>query len=157
MWPTPVGDRMLRGLQGEIRARAKTAMDELERRGCKAADWRLEGGQLERFCVIDLGRDWRMVVAFPEPDEIAVLLVGRHIDRRPEIDVYRRLYANLGIELPTTNERIGHPPCCEDNGQAPVDRDLVDGFIERERELRRQERGRRTRTGRQRSATRNRR
>ena len=77
------------------------------------------------------------------------MLIGRHIERRPEVDVYRRLYDNLGIELPTAVERKGHPPCCE-TGTPTVDRDLVDRFIERERELRREERGRRQRTGRQR-------
>ncbi len=156
VWPTPVGDRMLRELQGAVRANAKKAMDDLERRGCRAADWRLEGDAVENFCVIDLGRDWRMIIAFPEPDEVAVLLVGRHLDRRPAIDIYRRLYDNLGIELPTTIDRKGHPPCCE-TGRASVDRQLVDSFIERERELRREERGRRRRTGRQRGAIRRRR
>jgi hypothetical protein len=138
---------MLGELQGEVRANAKKAMDALERRGCKAADWRLEGDEVEQFCVIDLGRDWRMIIAFPEPDEVAVVLVGRHLDRRPGVDVYRRLYDNLGIELPTAVERKGHPPCCE-TGTPSIDRDLVDRFIERERELRREDRGRRQRTGR---------
>ena len=85
-----------------------------------------------------------MIVAFPEEDEIAVVLVGRHIERRPEIDVYRRLYQNLGIDLPTIAQRTGHPPCCP-TGEAPVDRELVDRFIARERELRRGSRGRRRR------------
>jgi hypothetical protein len=66
-------------------------MDRLERRGCKAADYHLEGDEVERFCVVNLGRDWRMIVAFPEGDEVAVILVGRHIERRPEVDVYRSL------------------------------------------------------------------
>jgi hypothetical protein len=124
-------------------------MDDLERRGCKAADWRLEGDEVERFCVIDLGRDWRMIIAFPEENEVSVLLVGRHIDRRPAVDIYRRLYDNLGIELPTVVDRKGHPPCCE-TGRPRVDRDLVDRFIARERELRRAERGDRRRIGRRR-------
>jgi hypothetical protein len=156
VWPTPVGERMLRELQGDVRANAKKAMDDLERRGCKAADWRLEGDEVENFCVINLGRDWRMIIAFPESHVVAVLLIGRHLDRRPEVDVYRRLYDNLGIEMPTATERQGHPPCCETD-QGPVDRDSVDRFIERERDLRRAERGRRRRTGRQSSARRSRR
>jgi hypothetical protein len=46
-----------------------------------------------------------MIVAFPESDEVAVILVGRHIERRPETDVYRRLYDSLGIDLPTITQR----------------------------------------------------
>jgi hypothetical protein len=119
-------------------------MDRLERRGCEAADYRLEGDEVERFCVVDLGRDWRIIVAFPEHEEVAVILVGRHIERRPEVDVYRRLYESLGIGLPTITQRKGHPPCCP-TAEAPVDRDVVDRFIARERELRRRTRGRRRR------------
>ena len=91
VWPTAVADRQLRGLRGQTRRNAKLAMDRLERNGCEAADYRLEGDEVECFCVIDLGRDWR---------------------------------------------RVGHPPCCP-TGEAPVDRDLVDRVIARERSLRR--------------------
>jgi hypothetical protein len=142
VWPTEVAGRQLRELRGETRRNAKNAMDGLERRGCQAADHHLEGDEVERFCVVNLGRDWRMIVAFPESDEVAVILVGRHIERRPEVDVYRRLYESLGIELPTITQRKGHPPCCP-TGEAPVDRDLVDRFIARGRQLRRRERARR--------------
>jgi hypothetical protein len=120
-------------------------MDDLERRGCEAADYRLEGDEVERFCVLDLGRDWRMVVAFPATNEVAVILIARHIDRRPEIDVYRRLYDAVGIDLPTIEERKGHPPCCP-GGDPPIDRDLVDLFIAREKELQRTHRGTRRRS-----------
>ena len=144
VWPTAVADGQLRDLRGDTRTNAKKAMDRLERHGCKAADYHLEGDEVERFCVIDLGRDWRMIVAFPEEDEVAVILVGRHIERRPAIDIYRRLYENLGIDLPTISEREGHPPCCA-TGEPPVDRDLVDRFIARESELRRAARGARRR------------
>lgn len=142
VWTTPVADQQLRGLRGETRKRAKQAMDQLERRGCEAANYRLKGDEVERFCVVDLGRDWRMIVAFPEPDEVAIILLGRHIERRPSIDVYFQLYASLGIELPTAGQRRGHPPCCP-TGEAPVDRNLVDQFIARRQQLRRGTRRRR--------------
>lgn len=140
VWTTPVADRELRDLRGEIRRNARSAMDRLEQRGCEAADYRLEGDEVERFCVLNLGRDWRMIVAFPEADEVTVILVGRHLERRPAIDVYRRLYDALGIALPTIDQRKGHPLCCP-TGEPPVDRELVDQFLERSRELRRDARG----------------
>jgi hypothetical protein len=90
VWPTAVADRQLRDLRGETRENAKEAMDRLERPACEAADHHLEGAEVERFCVVNLGRDWRMIVAFPERDEVAVILVGRHIEKRPQVDVYRR-------------------------------------------------------------------
>jgi len=147
VFPTPVGDRQLRDLRGEIRQRAKAAMDDLEQRGCHAAHWHLEGLEVERYCVVDLGRGWRMIVAFPQADPVVVVLVGRHLDRRPEVDVYRRLYDSLGIELPTAVERKGHPPCCP-TGEPPIDPEVVDRFIAREEELRRASRGRRQRKSR---------
>jgi hypothetical protein len=144
VWPTAVANRQLRALRGQTRKNAKLAMDRLERRGCKAADYHLEGDEVERFCVVNLGRDWRMVVAFPGGDEVTVILVGRHIERRPEVDVYRRLYDSLGIDLPTITQRKGHPPCCP-TGEPPVDRDLVDSFIAGTQQLRRRTRGRQRR------------
>lgn len=144
VWTTAIAEAQLRGLRGETRKNAKKAMDRLEQRGCEAADYHLEGDEVERFCVIDLGRDWRMVVAFPEDDEVTVVLVGQHIERHPEIDVYRRLYESLDIKVPTISQRKGHPPCCP-TGKAPVDRDLVDQFIARQRELSRRKRSQRRR------------
>ena len=144
VWPTAVADRQLRDLRGETRKNAKKAMDRLERRGCEAADYHLEGDEVERFCVVDLGRDWRMIVAFPERDEVAVILVGRHIEKRRQVDVYRRLYESIGIEVPTMTQRKGHPPCCP-TGEPPVDRGLVDSFIAGTQQLRRRTRGRQRR------------
>lgn len=144
VWPTAVADRQLRDLRGETRKNAKKAMDRLERRGCEAADYHLEGDEVERLCVVKLGRGWRMIVAFPETDEVAVILLGRHIEKRPQVDVYRRLYESLGIDLPTITERQGHPPCCP-TGEAPVDRNLVDSFIAGTQQLRRRTRRRQRR------------
>jgi hypothetical protein len=113
VYSTRVADAQLRELRGEVRRRAKDAMDNLERRGCAAADWRLEG--------------WRS-------SGIASLTSG----------VYRRLYASIGIDQPTAAERVGHPPCCP-TGEPPVDPEVLERFVERTRELRRESRGRRRR------------
>lgn len=52
VWPTAVADGQLRELRGQTRTNAKDAMDRLERLGCRAADYHLEGDEVERFCVV---------------------------------------------------------------------------------------------------------
>lgn len=68
-----------------------------------------------------------------------VLLVGPHDELSPETDVYARLYRTLGIEAPDAERR--KPPCCVEE-EPPIDPDFVDRFIERSRELAREERRR---------------
>jgi hypothetical protein len=46
VWPTAVADRQLRDLRGQTRKNAEKAMDRLERRGCEAADYHLEGDEV---------------------------------------------------------------------------------------------------------------
>jgi hypothetical protein len=67
-------------------------------------------------------RDWRMIVGFPAPGEVAVLLVGRHI-RGSQRDLYERFYSGLGISVPSVQRK--KPPCCEETGIAPVDAEAV--------------------------------
>ena len=145
VWTTAVANRQLQALRNVTRANAKRAMDDLERRGCEAAHYRLEGEEVDRFCVLPLGGNWRMIVAFPASTEVAIVLVGQHLENSSQLDVYQRLYRNLGIELPTVKQRKNHPPCCPARERAPVDPDLVNNFIAREKDLRREDRGRRKR------------
>lgn len=81
-----------------------------------------------------------MLVAFPATSEVVILLVGRHDRNDPSVDVYSRLYATLGIEVPSDERR--KPDCCSD-GEPPVSPEIADEFIARTRELFRHERRRR--------------
>jgi len=127
VWYTPIGAEDRRELRADIRAQVDLAKSELERRGCAAADYRLAGedDDLGRICSKHLLRDWRMLVAFPEPDEVCILVIGRH--RRGPRSVYRRLYLLLEIGDPT-DER-DKPPCCGKDDEPPLDRELVDRLI----------------------------
>ena len=70
-------------------------------------------------------------------DEVAVLRVGPHERENPDLDVYRRLYEALGVEVPDDEHR--RPACCED-GQPPVDPESLERLIDRTRELTQQRR-----------------
>jgi hypothetical protein len=92
---------------------------DLARRGCRAASYRLTGSTVERICCIHLAGagQWRVLVGFPSPREVAVLMVGRH-NERSTLNVYRRLYRDLGIADPPGGNR-DKPPCCDEDGAAP--------------------------------------
>ena len=80
---------------------------------------------------------WRALVGFPADDEVTVLIIDRH-DARAQPDVYRRLYHQLGIGHPS--ETRTKPPCCDEDGSAPVEPELVERFIEGAKRLRRKRR-----------------
>lgn len=137
VWPTPIAAQDLRALRGDVRKAARRVRAELERSGCRAAKYRLSGNGLERICVITPPHAYRMLVAFPNAREVAVLMVGPHSRISPEADVYRRLYTALGVAVPSAARR--KPACCD--GEAPpVDEELVERFLERSRELLRRRR-----------------
>jgi hypothetical protein len=139
VWPTPVAAEDLKLLRGEHADAVKRARLELERSGCAAAHYRLSGSDVEHICVLKLRDNWRMLLLFPAAQEVAILLVGPHERENPDVDVYRRLYRLLGVDVPDDEHR--RPPCCGD-GQPPVDPELLDRIIDRTKEL---ARGRRAR------------
>jgi len=121
-WRTRIGEEDYRKLRADVQQVVDSKEDTLARDGCAAADYRLSGELADRFCSLHLMRDWRMIVGFPTPGEVAVLLVGRHI-HGSQRDVYGRFYSGLGISIP--NVRRKKPPCCEETGIAPVDAEAV--------------------------------
>ena len=134
VWFTPVGRDDYNDLRADLGAEVDAAVAELERRGCAAAGYRLAGADSDvgRICVVHLSRDWRLVLGFPAEDEVAVLLVGRHL--RGARSVYERLYRLLGVEAPT--EERSKPPCCSD-GAPPVAQALISRIVENAKRLRR--------------------
>lgn len=100
VWPTPIAAEDLKQLRGPHADAAKQARKDLERSGCTAAHYRLSGTDVEHICVRRLRDNWLMILFFPGPREVAILLVGPHERENPEIDAYRRLYELLGVEVP---------------------------------------------------------
>lgn len=137
VWPTPTAAEDLGELRGAHAEAAREARALLESSGCKAAHYRLSGEGVEHICVLKLRDNWRMLLMFPAAKEVAILLVGPHERENPEIDVYTRLYEALGIDVPDAEHR--RPACCED-GQPPVDPDLLERLIDHSKELTRRKR-----------------
>ncbi|MFC4057226.1 hypothetical protein ACFOWE_02910 [Planomonospora corallina] len=108
-------------------------------RGCAAAHYRLSGpGNWPRFCVVRLPENWRLVMAFPEVDTIAFLILNRHDNRT---DPYAFLEEAFGLP-----DRSGHgagrtqpkPSCCNDTDEPPLAEDAelmaaIDQIVRRAR------------------------
>jgi len=137
VWLTREAAEDVKALRGAQARAVKQARAELQRIGCRAAHYRLSGADVEHFCVLKLRDNFRMVLLFPADDEVAVLLVGPHERENPGLDVYRRLYEALGVEVPDDEHR--RPACCED-GQPPVDPKLLERLLDRTKELTQQKR-----------------
>lgn len=89
--------------------------------GCRAADYALSGPPpWPHLCAAHFDI-WRVIVAFPTDDEVAIVKIARH---DPASDPYREIAEDLGIPLSTEPRK--KPPCCEPDGTPPVDPELVD-------------------------------
>lgn len=134
VWFTPGGREDYNELRADLRREVDSAVAALEAAGCAAAQYRLAGADSDvgRVCVIHLSRDWRLILGFPAADEVAVLLIGRHL--RDARNVYARLYRLLRVDAPTEERK--KPPCCTDD-QPPVDAALVRRIVRNAKRLRR--------------------
>lgn len=123
------------GLRGRARVSYERFLDELAHSGCAALGYRATGPEpLPRLCVKHLRGPDRVVVAFPSPDVVWVLLVGPH-DDDPGRNLYDVLYEMAGVR-PKLSEKRTKPPCCSDAGTPPLaDADLVDDLVARARAL----------------------
>jgi hypothetical protein len=137
VWLTREAAEEVKAPRGAQARAVKQARAELQRIGCRAAHYRLSGAGVEHLCVLRLRDNFRMVLLFPAENEAAVLLVGPHERENPGLDVYRQLYEALGVEVPDDEHR--RPACCED-GQPPVDPELLERLIDRTKELTQQRR-----------------
>jgi len=110
-------------LRGKAKASFILAVQDIRRRGCQAAGVRLAGEQLSGICRLDLYGAWRLLAVFEAPDRCVLLLVAEHTR---SANPYQLLYAVLGIDEP--DQPRTKPPCCDPEGQPPVDPDLVARF-----------------------------
>lgn len=94
-------------------------LDDLGTRGCKALAYRLSGPTpMDHMCVKHLRGSLRVVVGFENPDRAWILLVGRHDDQDPALNIYAELYRLLGVEPPDSAGR-DKPSCCEESTDLP--------------------------------------
>lgn len=124
---TSLAEGRIRNLRTDVGRRIEEIEQRLRDHGCQAADYRLTGEHVDRLCVVHVDGirgGWRVVVAFPEPDAVVVLYVGRH-DPRRGLDLYRELYEVVGIAVPAGPRT--RPPCCDEAGYPPID----DAVLER--------------------------
>jgi hypothetical protein len=101
----------------EVRAAFVAAYEQLEASGCKAASYRLSGaGELPRYCVVTLPRNWRLIIEFPGEDEVALLILAEH---SRSSDPYALLAELAGLERHPSTPRT-KMACCSDDGLPPL-------------------------------------
>lgn len=100
---------------------------DLADRGCAAGDYRLTGTGIDHLCCTHLKRvtgNWRVIFGFAGEDEIAILRIGQH-DERKGRNVYEEIYGALGLPAPPKGQRR-KPPCCDEAGEGEIDTEFFD-------------------------------
>jgi hypothetical protein len=116
---TPRADQQIAGLDRTHARAFGEFLDDLAVRGCKALGYRLSGPTpVDHICVKHLRDSLRVVVAFEGQQRAWILLVGRHDDQDPVLNVYAQLYQLLGVEPPDSAGR-DKPPCCDQSTDLP--------------------------------------
>ena len=109
-------------------------------RGCQALGYlgRLSGSApVDHLCVKHLRDSLRVVVAFEGQQRAWILLVGRHDDQDPVLNVYAELYRLLGVEPPDSAGR-DKPPCWDESTDLrPVLGAAVTELVDRASKVRR--------------------
>lgn len=131
---TRVAEIQRKKLSGHVLRAYGSWLNRLRQDGCGALDYRMTGHTVERLCVRHLHGAWRVIVAFPSPRRAAIVLIGQHLDRVPELDVYRQLYELAGITTPSSAQR-GKPPCCGSDDAAPEWAAELDDLVQRAHEV----------------------
>ncbi len=104
-----------------LRATLTGIIERLADEGCRAADYALSGPPpWPHLCAVHFD-GWRVVVAFPAEDEVAIVKIARH---DPTSDPYREIADDLS--LPVSTEPRTKPPCCDPEDEPPVDAQLVE-------------------------------
>ncbi|MEY9878372.1 hypothetical protein ABH931_007899 [Streptacidiphilus sp. MAP12-33] len=128
---TRIGFEDARVLRGREKKSFWDWTDDLERRGCKALDYRLTGlSPVDRLCVRHLHGNLRAIVSFDEEATAWIMLVGPHDESDPAINVYARLWELCGLDVPPGGERT-KPACCGTDGLPPEIVDEVDDLVNR--------------------------
>jgi hypothetical protein len=132
VWRVDDAEETFRSLRSDVQRAVRALEQRLEQLGCAAGQYRLSGAGVDKLCCTHLAgvsEPWRVIFGFPEPDEIAILQIGLHDERRG-LDVYADMYGQLGLDEPPTGPRT-KPPCCSDDPAGMVDLELFDRVMGR--------------------------
>lgn len=139
---TPLATAQVAGMRGQARKAYDRFLDDLSATGCAALGYRLTGPEpLPRLCVKHLRGTDRVVVAFAD-DGAWVVLVGKHDNSDPGLNVYTSLYTLAGVRPEDQHTRT-KPPCCDDGEPPMMSEDEVQSLVDRAKALRKE--GRRSR------------
>lgn len=130
---TPTARRQADALRGKAAAAYGEIVERLAAEECAAADYRLTGDTVDRICALHFYARYRALVCFPEEELVVVVLIAEH-DRGSK-DVYAVLYELLGMSQPTGMR--SKPPCCGEDGEPPVDPEMLDRLVTAAKRLRR--------------------
>jgi hypothetical protein len=126
---------------GQLHKKERRSYDQfllaLRAKGCASLNYRLSGDDLlSKICVAHLAGALRVVVAFSAHNVATILLVARHDDQDPFMDVYSQLYELAGLTEAPAAERT-KPPCCgAEDGEPPIpDGELLADLADRARQL----------------------
>lgn len=99
----------------------KTAVRDLRLRGCAAASaYRLSGPPpWPAFCAIRLAHNYRLVLSFPHPGEVALELLGPHTNKDDPTAVLAELFGLPPIDDLSAWRDEKDPSCCEPDGSSP--------------------------------------
>lgn len=105
-----------KAVPAKLRRPIADAIGRLAHEGCHAAGYALSGpSPWPGLCSVHV-EDWRIIVTFPTTHEVVVVKIARHAQ---DSDPYAEVAQELGIEV-STGQRT-KPPCCDPDGEAPVD------------------------------------
>lgn len=113
-----------KAVPAKLRRPVADAIRRLAYEGCHAAGYALSGPHPWPGLYSVHIEDWRILVTFPTPHEVTVVKIARHSD---DSDPYAEVAAELGIPVSTSPRT--KPPCCQPDGEAPVD-DTIAAQIE---------------------------
>jgi hypothetical protein len=130
---TPTARRQADALRGKTSAAYSEIVERLAAEGCAAADYRLTGDAVNRICALHFCAKYRALLCFPEAEHIVVVLIAEH--DRGSTDVYAALYELLGMSPPMGKR--SKPPCCGEDGEPPVDPEMLDRLVTAAKRLRR--------------------
>jgi hypothetical protein len=106
-------------LDRTARRRYDSAVEELRGRGCAAGGYRLLGASGENYplCCRYFYGQWRMHLAFPNPETVVIVAVGEHTKQSNPHELLAEVFPSLSAR---GRRRSMKPPCCEDSGKPPV-------------------------------------